>query len=94
MNNREGIKKAVALRYEAQSMKAPKLVAKGSGLIAEKIIDIAKKHGIQVHNDPELINMLYKLDVLTEIPPHLYTVISEVFAFLYKLNKSKETGRS
>ena len=92
MNNKKEMKKAVALKYEAQDMKAPKVVAKGSGSTAEKIIEIAKKHGIHIHNDPELANLLYRLDLLTEIPPHLYTVVAEVFVFLYKLNKSKGQG--
>jgi len=85
----EGVKRAVALKYESNAMNAPRLIAKGSGAIAEKIIEIAKKHDIYIHNDPELVNLLYKLDLLTEIPPHLYVVIAEVFAFLYRLNKKQ-----
>ncbi len=87
MNKEEKRRRAVALRYEAHKRKAPQVVAKGQGKIAERIIQIAKQHNIHIHQDTELTNMLYKLELLEEIPPHLYSVIAEVFAFLYKLNR-------
>lgn len=87
MNKEEKVKKAVALRYEAQKKKAPNIVAKGKGKLAEKIIEIAKQYNIHVHQDPDLTNILYKLELLEEIPPHLYSIIAEVFAFLYQLNR-------
>ncbi|MEA1967417.1 MAG: EscU/YscU/HrcU family type III secretion system export apparatus switch protein, partial [Thermodesulfobacteriota bacterium] len=65
-------KKAVALGYDAQQAAAPKVLAKGQGLVAEKIIELAKKHDIPVKDDPDLIEVLSKLDIDEEIPPEIY----------------------
>jgi len=78
------IKKAVALKYEAKKNNAPKLVAKGQGKIAEKIIEIAKEYGITIKEDKELVEMLSKLDIGDEIPPHLYEVVAKIFAYVYR----------
>lgn len=80
--------KAIALK--STSKNSGQIVAKGIGELAKKIIEIAKKHNIPIKNDPQLADLLYRLDLLAEIPPHLYAVIIEVFAFLYKANKDKE----
>jgi len=77
------IKKAVALKYEQNKDKAPKVVAKGKGKIAEKIIEIARQHGITVQQDKELVEILSKLDIGEEIPPHLYEVVAKIFAYIY-----------
>jgi len=90
--NKEGIKKAVALKYDSEKMRSPRLVAKGMGHIAEKIVEIAKRHNVHIHNDPDLTDTLYKLDLLAEIPSNLYAVIAEIFVFLYKLNKERKAG--
>lgn len=77
------IKKAVALKYETQKDSAPKVVAKGSGKIAEKIIEIAKEYGITIKEDKELVEMLAKLDIGEEIPTQLYEVVAKIFAYVY-----------
>ncbi len=77
------IKKAVALKYETQKDNAPKVVAKGSGKIAEKIIEIAKEYGITIKEDKELVEMLAKLDIGEEIPTQLYEVVAKIFAYVY-----------
>ena len=79
-------KKAVALRYDRERDDAPKVVAKGAGYVGERIIALAKEHGVQVHEDPDLVTVLSKLDVNVEIPTHLYKTIAEVLAFVYRLN--------
>ncbi len=79
-------RKAVALRYLPHEDDAPKLVAKGSGKIAENIIEAAKEKGIHIEENPELVEILSKLDWYQEIPPQLYTVIAEILAFTYRLN--------
>lgn len=81
------IKKAVALKYEVEKNKAPKIVAKGSGKIAEKIIKIAKEYGITIKEDKELVEMLSKLDIGDEIPSHLYEVVAKIFAYVYSTKK-------
>jgi flagellar biosynthesis protein len=90
MANKNKKKAAVALNYQPKKDRAPKILAKGSGKIAEKIIELAKAHGIYIHNDPDLIEVLSQLDLNDEIPPHLYVVIAELLAFIYSLNSGKK----
>jgi flagellar biosynthesis protein len=82
-------KKAVALKYKSGQDNAPKVAAKGTGLIAEKIIAVARKQGIPVKDDPNLIEVLSRLDLNQEIPPELYVVVAELLAFVYSLNRKK-----
>ena len=83
-------KKAVALKYQPDKDNAPKVTAKGSGNVAEKIIEIARKHGIPIKDDPDLVNVLSKLDIKEEIPASVYVVVAELLAFAYSLNKEKK----
>jgi len=80
-------RKAAALRYMPEKDAAPKLVAKGSGAIAEKILSIAKEHNIPLRDDPQLVEVLSALDLYQEIPPDLYKAVAEVLAFVYKMTK-------
>ncbi len=77
--------KAAALKYRHGKDSAPKLVAKGKGKVAEKIIEIAKAHGIPVQEDEELVEFLSMLDLYQEIPPELYRAVAEILAFIYSL---------
>ncbi|HPO17155.1 MAG TPA: EscU/YscU/HrcU family type III secretion system export apparatus switch protein [Candidatus Hydrogenedentes bacterium] len=86
---REKPKKAVALRYDAEADAAPRIIAKGQRIIAEKIIAVAKEHGIHVHEDPDLVAVLSKLDINIPIPESLYQAVAEVLAFVYRLNKQR-----
>jgi flagellar biosynthesis protein len=79
--------KAVALRYDREKERAPRIVAKGSGYLAERIIELAKAHGITIYEDKDLIELLSRLELYQEIPTELYQVIAEVLAFVYRLNK-------
>lgn len=78
---------AVAVKYKSNDDAAPKVIAKGQGKIAEKIIALAKTHGIHIHQDPDLVEVLARLDLNEEIPADLYTVVAELLAFVYGLNK-------
>jgi len=78
--------KAAALKYNGEKDKAPRVIAKGRGDIAEKIIDIAKEHDVPLYEDKNLIQILEALDLETEIPPELYRAVAEVLAFIYRLN--------
>ncbi|NGQ93915.1 EscU/YscU/HrcU family type III secretion system export apparatus switch protein [Brevibacillus sp. SYP-B805] len=84
-------KQAVALRYRAGAEEAPRVVAKGSGYVAETIIKQAKEHCIPIQEDPSLVEVLGKLDLNQQIPPELYQVVAEILAFVYRLDKA---GRS
>ncbi|GMT42093.1 MAG: flagellar biosynthetic protein FlhB [bacterium] len=79
-------KKAVALKYSAQKDGAPKLAAKGRGKRADRIIAIAKEHGIPIQQDSDMVEVLSELEIDNEIPPDLYKVIAELLAFIYKVN--------
>ncbi len=78
--------KAVALKYDGKKDKAPRVIAKGRGNIAEKIIDVAKEHNVPLYEDKNLIQVLEALDLETNIPPELYRAVAEVLAFIYRLN--------
>jgi len=79
---------AVALKYDAAIENAPKVIAKGRGLVAEKIIALAREQGIPMREDPDLIQMLTQIDLDQEIPPSLYKIVAELLAFVYRLNQS------
>jgi len=77
---------AAALKYDGAKDEAPILAAKGRGAVAEKILEIARKHGIPVMADPALAEMLAKLDLDEQIPMELYRAVAEILAFVYTLN--------
>jgi flagellar biosynthesis protein len=77
---------AVALAY-APGDAAPRVIAKGRGLIAEEIITRAKEHGIFVHESPELVTLLSQVDMDAHIPPQLYVAVAELLAWLYRVEK-------
>lgn len=80
------LSKAVALKYVPDQDRAPRVTAKGSGLLAQKIIELAKQHGIPIKEDTALIEILSQLDFHQEIPPSVYVVVAEILAFVYSLN--------
>lgn len=80
---------AVAVGYDPDET-APKIIATGQGVLAERIIDSAKEHQIPVHRDDRLANTLSRLEVGDFIPPELYEVVAEVLLFVDRLDKIKE----
>jgi flagellar biosynthesis protein len=85
----EKIPKAVALKYDQEKDHAPKVMAKGRGEIAEKIIEIAKTYNLPLYEDKNLVQILEALELEAEIPPDLYRAVAEVLAFIYRLNKTQ-----
>ncbi len=83
-------RKVAALRYKPKEDAAPKVVAKGSGWIAEKILEVAKENGIPLKEDRQLVEVLSAIDLNREIPPELYKAVAEILAFIYKM--TKKTG--
>ena len=77
---------AIALHYDLDKDHAPKITAKGKGSIAEKILDLARENNIPIHEDPDLIEVLSKLDLGQEIPADLYKLIAEVLVYVYRSN--------
>lgn len=80
------IKKAAALSYEPGEDNAPKVVASGKGVIAEKIIEKAKEANIPVYEDEHLAEALTSIRLGSEIPEELYDVVAEVLAFISRLD--------
>jgi flagellar biosynthesis protein len=78
--------KAVALRYEQDNDAAPRLVAKGTGEMARRIIERASQNGVPLREDPGLAELLSVLELEAQIPPELYRSVAEVLAFIYRLN--------
>lgn len=77
---------AVALAYQA-GLAAPKVVAKGRGLLAEMIIERAREAGVFVHESPEMVSLLMQVDLDQHIPPELYRAVAELLAFIYFLEQ-------
>ena len=80
------------MRYQRGEDPAPVVVAKGGGYLAEKILEIAKECGIPLYEDPDLVEVLAKIDLGNVIPPELYQAVAEVLAFVYNLNREMKTG--
>ena len=84
---------AVALAYEVGET-APKVVASGKGLVAQKIIDTAKENDVPLHADSKLAETLSNLEIGEEIPPELYEVVAEILVFVDAMDKIKAKDKS
>lgn len=82
---------AVALAYETGQV-APRVVAKGRGLIAQEIISRAKEAGVYVHQSPEMVSLLLDVDLDQQIPPQLYVAVAELLAWLYRMEAATPGG--
>lgn len=80
------IKQAVALEYEVGD-DAPKIIAAGKGILAERIIEKAKEENVPVHRDDKLADTLSKLDIGDYIPQELYGVVAEILVFVDQMDK-------
>ena len=79
---------AVAIKYEKENMPTPQVVAKGQGVVAERLISMARENGIPIVEDKLLVETLEQLNVNQEIPPDLYQVVAEILISIYRT----ETG--
>jgi flagellar biosynthesis protein len=79
--------KAVAITYDQNHGRAPKVVARGRGHLADKIVAIARQHNVPLQRDSNLAGVLELLEPGTEIPPELYYAVAEVLAFVYRMNR-------
>ncbi len=86
MSGRERRKSAAALAYDAKGGdKAPRVVAKGYGLVADMIIERAQEAGLYAHRAPEMVSLLMQVDLDSRIPPQLYQAVAELLGWLYRL---------
>ena len=88
---RNNLKSAVALTY-SQTDAAPRVVAKGRGVLADQIISRAQDHGVYVHESPELVSLLMQIDLDQRIPPQLYVAVAELLAWLYRIENGLPAG--
>jgi flagellar biosynthesis protein len=86
MAEQKTINKAVAIVYDEKESAAPRVVASGKGLVAERIIATAREAGVHIKEDPNLVEILAKIPLGNEIPVELYQTIAEVLAFVYQVN--------
>lgn len=86
MKEQQKIKQAIALEYDPED-NAPRVIASGKGIVAERIIEKAKEADIPVHRDDKLANTLARLDIGDMIPPELYEVVAEILVFVDAMDK-------
>ncbi len=91
MEKKEKLKQAIALEYDPNE-DAPKVVATGRGLLAERIIERAKEANVPIHQDDRLANTLSRLDIGEMIPPQLYEVVAEILVFVDAMDKIRSKG--
>ena len=84
---------AVALAYGGDES-APRVVAKGRGLVAQAIIDRAHQHGVYVHESKELVALLIQVDLDQRIPPALYRAVAELLVWVYRLEQGGSMSAS
>lgn len=82
------LKQAIALEYDPSDM-APRVIASGRGVLAEKIIEKAKEGDIPIHRDDKLADTLSRLEIGEMIPPELYEVVAEILIFVDSMDKIK-----
>lgn len=79
---------AVAIAYNSGDA-APRVVAKGRGMVAEQIIERAKEHGVAIHESKELVSLLMQVELDDHIPPALYRAVAELLAWLYRVEAAQ-----
>jgi flagellar biosynthesis protein len=83
---------AIALKYDKEKDSAPRVVAKGLRLKAEKIREIARQYNIPIMKNVPMANALYRIDVGQEVPEELYDAVAEVLNFVYALQQEQQAG--
>ena len=83
---------ACALKYDAETMQSPTLTAKGTELIAQKIIKIAQEHNVPVIDNAPVARALFRMvDINQQIPPELYKAVAEILLFVYGLKNKNNS---
>lgn len=95
MKNKYKRQEAIALSYDPTSKSsAPKVVAKGKGVIAENILEKAKEHNVPIQEDASLVEILSQIQINETIPEELYQAVAEVFAFVYRVDREYKQSTS
>ncbi len=82
--------RAVALGYDPEHDDAPRVLASGQGVLAERIIALAQANGIPIREDAALTAALAKVELDAAIPPELYVLIAEVFAYVHRVREKRQ----
>ena len=87
---KEKRKKAIALKYKLNEDTAPKIVAKGSGIIADKIISKAEESNVRVVENEGVTESLFNVEIASEIPTEMFEAVAGILAFVYKMDREHE----
>lgn len=79
---------AAVIKYDDENGKAPTIVAQGTGQVAEKIIELAKRNNVHLQEDSSLLQNLLDIDLGDSVPPQLFGVIAEIFILLEEIEKN------
>ena len=79
---------AAVIKYDEEQGKSPTVVAQGTGAVAEKIIELAKRNNVHLQEDSSLLQNLLDIDLGDSVPPQLYGVVAEIFLLLEELEKN------
>jgi flagellar biosynthesis protein len=85
-------KRAVALEYARDADPAPRVTAKGEGLLAEKIVEVARAHGVEVREDRDLMQLLGTVELDSPIPVEAFQAVAEILSYLYR-KQGKMAGK-
>ena len=85
-DKRTPVPEAVALRYDREKENAPRIVANGRGIVAQQLMEIAKKHSVPVYQNQSVTQLLMAVELDREIPPELYQAVANVLAYVYRLD--------
>lgn len=80
---------AIALKYKSNKDNAPKVIAKGKGVVAANILEKGSKEDIYLYKDKNLANKLYSIELGSEIPTELYEAVASILSFVYEIDKKK-----
>jgi len=85
-------RRATALKYEQGPGAAPRVVASGAGLVADRIVELAREQGVPVREEPALVEALARLELEQEIPPELFVAVAEVLVWAYGLEGGRRSA--
>jgi flagellar biosynthesis protein len=88
------LKRAVALEYARDSDPAPRVTAKGEGLLADKIVEIARAHGVTVREDRDLVMLLGAVDIDSPIPVEAFQAVAEILSYIYRKQGRLAAGKA
>lgn len=87
MTRRRNRQSAISLKFDQSRDQAPRVTAKGEGLMAERIIQLARENNIPIREDADLVEVLSQVNIQQEIPPSVYRVVAELLAWVYRMNQ-------